>query len=61
MRPDPDPFQLSPDERRREVAAILAAGLRCLRDRSALPSEPLEAAETTLEPVPDNSLTGQDG
>ena len=28
MRPDLDPSLLTPDERRREVAAILAAGLR---------------------------------
>jgi hypothetical protein len=62
MRPDLDPSQMTPDERRREVAAILAAGLRRLRDRSALTSEPAsenpsDAAETPLEAVPENPLS----
>ncbi len=61
MRPDLDPAQLTPDERRREVAAILAAGLCRLRDRSALdPSaaeNPAEAAEKSLEAVRENPLT----
>ena len=34
----PDPADLSPDDCRRAVAAILAAGLLRLRDRSALRS-----------------------
>ena len=62
MRPEPDPSQLTPDDRRRDVASILAAGLRTLRDRSALLSEsPSEAAETPLEPVPVVPLTGHGG
>ncbi len=62
MRPDLDPSLLTPDERRREVAAILAAGLRRLRDRAALASVPVlenpsETAEKPLEAVPENSLS----
>jgi hypothetical protein len=62
MRPDLDPSLMTPDERRREVAAILAAGLRRLRDRSALTSEPAsenppDTAETPLEAVPENPLS----
>lgn len=61
MRPDLDPAELTPDERRREVAAILASGLCRLRDRSALdPSAaeiPSEPAEKSLEAVPENPLT----
>lgn len=34
-----DPTRLSPDERFREVATILAAGISRLRQSSALPSE----------------------
>jgi len=40
MRPDLDPTQLTPDERFREVAAILADGLLRLRDRAALAANP---------------------
>jgi hypothetical protein len=40
MRPDLDPSLLTLDERRREVAAILAAGLLRLRARAALPTDP---------------------
>lgn len=62
MRPDLDPSLLTPDERRREVAAILAAGLRRLRDRAALASAPdpeilSDAAEKPLEAVPENPLS----
>jgi hypothetical protein len=62
MRPDFDPALMTPDERRREVAAILAAGLRRLRDRSALASVPAsenlsETAEKPLEAVPENPLS----
>ena len=61
-RPDLPPSELTPDQRRRELAAILARGLRRLRDRAALPGEPTsaipsDASETTLEAVPDKSLT----
>jgi hypothetical protein len=62
MRPDLDPSLLTPDERRREVAAILAAGLRLLRDRAALtssspPENPSETRENSLEAVPENPLS----
>ncbi len=70
MRPDLDPSQMAPDERRREAVAILATGLRRLRDRVALAAHPApeipscpapanlpEAAEKSLEAVPDNPLT----
>jgi hypothetical protein len=62
MRPDLDPSQMTPAERRRAVAAILAAGLRRLRDRAALasvptPEIPSSAAEKPLETVPENPLS----
>jgi hypothetical protein len=62
MRPDLDPSLLTLDERRREVAAILAAGLRRLRDRAALtssspPENPSETGENSLEAVPENPLS----
>ena len=37
------PSKLTPDERRRELAGILAQGLRRLRDRAAISSEPTSA------------------
>jgi hypothetical protein len=40
MRPETDPARMTADERLREVAAILAAGLFRLRARSALPTNP---------------------
>ena len=49
MRPDLDPSLMTPDERRREVAAILAASLRRLRDRTALASVP--ASENPSDPL----------
>ena len=62
MRPDLDPSLMTPDERRREVAAILAASLRRLRDRTALASvpaseNPSDPLENSLEAVPANPLT----
>jgi hypothetical protein len=63
MHHDLDPARLTPDERRQELAAIFATGLRRLRDRAALTttspvSEILpEAAESSLEAVADNSLS----
>ena len=62
MQPDLDPSLMTPDERRREVAAILAAGLRRLRDRVALASVPapenlLESEREPLEAVPENPLS----
>ena len=61
-RPDLPPSELTPDQRRRELAGLLARGLRRLRDRTALPGEPTsanpsEASDSTLEAVPDKSLT----
>lgn len=66
MRPDFDSALMTPDERRREVAAILAAGLRRLRDRAALasvpaPENPSKTAEKPLEAVPENPLSVQVG
>jgi len=61
-RPDLPPSELTPDQRRRELAALLAEGLRRLRDRAAMPSDPTSAnpsaaSKSTLEAVPDKSLT----
>jgi hypothetical protein len=39
MRPDIDPARMTPDERLREIAAILAAGILRLRSRAALPAD----------------------
>lgn len=66
MRPGIDPSKMTPDERRREVAAILADGLCRLRDRSALeasprPENPSESSETSLEDVPANRVTDDVG
>ena len=40
MRPHDDPAAMTVDERLREVAAILAAGILRLRSRAALPADP---------------------
>lgn len=40
MRPHDDPATMTADERLREVAAILAAGILRLRSRAALPADP---------------------
>ena len=61
-RPDLPPSELPPDQRRRELAGLLARGLRVLRDRAALAGErtsanPSEASFSALEAVPDKSLT----
>ncbi len=61
-RPDLPPSELTLDQRRRELAGLLARGLRRLHDRAALTSEltsanPSEASFSTLEAVPDKSLT----
>ncbi len=51
MRPDPAPSlppDLTPDERFRELAALLALGLRALRDRAR--SSPHPGATSTQEP-----------
>jgi hypothetical protein len=44
-----DPSMLAPDDRRRAVARILAAGLLRLRARAALPSAP-EVPITRIPP-----------
>ncbi len=59
MTADRDPAWMTPDERRLELAAILAAGLRQLRDRHVLyaadgdapPAEsvPAESSQDCLE------------
>jgi hypothetical protein len=55
MQPDQDPAALAPEERLREVATILAAGLLRLRARTALP------AGLDEHPGPKNPRkTGQD-
>ena len=61
-RPDLPPSELTSGQRRRELAGLLARGLRRLRDRAALAGKPTsanpsEASETTLEAVADKSLT----
>src|SRR5687767_6781403 len=40
MRPDLNPSLMTPDERLREVAAVLAAGILRLRDRAGLAPDP---------------------
>ncbi len=46
-----DPARLSPDERLREAAAILAVGVLRLRQRAALPAE--QVPEIPAESSPD--------
>jgi|688.fasta_scaffold880863_2 hypothetical protein len=58
MRPDLDPAELTTDECQREIAALLATGLRRLRDRHALTSEHVpDSSPNRLEPVPSILLT----
>jgi hypothetical protein len=66
MRPDLDPSEMTPDERRQELVAILAKGLHRLRDRYALaanpfPVNPPNSCESCLEAVAANPLTVHDG
>ena len=61
-RPDLPPSELTAELLRRELAGLLARGLRRLRDRAALATEPTsaipsEASFSTLEAVTDKSLT----
>ena len=61
-RPEAPPSELTPDRRRRELAGLLARGLRRLRDRAALAGDltsaiPTEASISTHEAVADKSLT----
>ncbi|MGE0769287.1 MAG: hypothetical protein AB7L90_22825 [Hyphomicrobiaceae bacterium] len=52
MRPINDPSFLTPDERRSEVASILAAGVLRLHARAALPGDPAP------EKPPESGLSG---
>jgi hypothetical protein len=56
MRPESDPARMTADQRLREVAAILAAGLLRLRDRAALPTDPL-----AFRPLPRGEGRGAGG
>jgi hypothetical protein len=53
MRPDPDPLSLSPEQRLRELARILARGLLRLR---ACHISPPPAVPTNCEETGQNSL-----
>ena len=55
MRPYDSSDDLSPEQRFRHIAALLAAGLRRLRPRNALPAHPKmpTAAENLPESSPD--------
>lgn len=46
MRPFDDPSSLTPDDRRSEVAGILAAGILRLHTRAALPDRPTDLSAT---------------
>jgi hypothetical protein len=52
MRPDIDPLVLTPDDRLREVAAVLACGLLRLHAR---PSAPDPAGHPASKNLPDSS------
>jgi hypothetical protein len=49
MRPFDDPADLTPDERLREIAKILAAGIR-LRARAALPTDSAQNPKAEVLP-----------
>jgi hypothetical protein len=55
MRPHDDPAAMTADERLREVAAILAAGILRFRSRAALPADPGQhcGPKNPLESGPD--------
>lgn len=66
MRPDQDPATIAPAERLEEVAAILADGLRRLRDHDAIDvvaikENPPESGDEDLEAVRGNPLTDHVG
>ena len=67
MRPIDDPSFSTPDERRSEVASILAAGVLRLRARAALPGadpapeKPPESAITCLEVLDETVLSVHSG
>jgi hypothetical protein len=56
MRPHDDPAAQTCDERLRELASILAAGVLRLRCRAALPADPL-----TFHPLPKGEGRGEGG
>jgi hypothetical protein len=60
MRPCHDP--ISPEERLRQIASILAAGVRALRDRAALSANPgdISASDNFLESRPNCLESGGD-
>jgi hypothetical protein len=49
VRPDLDPAHLTPDDRRAELASILARGLCRLRDKAALTPERTSATQIVPE------------
>jgi hypothetical protein len=53
MRPSDDPSTLTPDERRAEVANILAAGILRLHTRAALP--PSSASSSDQEKLAESA------
>ena len=68
FRTDPtDPAHMTPEQRRAEVATILAAGFVRLRRRTALPAtdaptiHPVESAKKALEVVGELRLHGHRG
>lgn len=53
-----DPARPSPDDRRREVAAILATAILRLRNRAALPpAKPPDSSPAGLEVSPETRLS----
>ena len=61
-----DPADLSPDERRRELADLFAAALIVLRDRAALPlpgpaRKPANSDQNQLDSSAGASVTGPAG
>lgn len=51
-----DPAAMIPDERRREIAGILAAGFLRLRNRAALPADPAHSPDA--KNLPNSSAAG---
>lgn len=48
MRPSTDPAELSPEQRRREIATILARGVLRLRKQRLLAGRPAEPSPETF-------------
>ena len=63
MRPHDDPAAMNADERLREVARILAAGILQLRSRAALPvpNSPPKSAQDSLEVSAETVLSVHSG